>query len=387
MDIRLLEKLFKDILVLSEITTEEFSLEGGIRFISPLKCGTEHNAVFAGNLKNYRAMLKNGAPAAGATYLVCTREGSQLPKMQAGPDYNVLFLNASLDVVVNRLNDAVSAGFETDGENDGVYRDFMTDLLNGSLSEKPQILKRAEAFKYPFRPHLAVIVVQSTKTKNTQGHRKEKTALCEFFEQCNVFYYEKKWVILYSQSKDTSERLDMDYEKFSELLRETEMYAGISYPCQLPEAFGIMYHTANAAVTLGRAMEFAPVVKNIYTYREMNPYFAIHLGARQFMSTYKTDNLMFLAHPDVVKLYYHDLRRKDNLIDVLFEYVISQGNVQLTANKLYMHRNTVQNKLNKIREIADLDFDQGENRFLLLFSCFILKYLQKYIKKDLEELF
>ena len=45
---------------------------------------------------------------------------------------------------------------------------------------------------------------------------------------------------------------------------------------------------------------------------------------------------------------------------------------------MFMHRNTVLNKLSKIREIIDDDLDNYAVRFRLTFSFMIIKYYEQF---------
>lgn len=48
-------------------------------------------------------------------------------------------------------------------------------------------------------------------------------------------------------------------------------------------------------------------------------------------------------------------------IGFLKEYIIYNGNIQQIANELYVHRNTIHYKVNKINEIANIDLSQFED--------------------------
>ena len=49
-----------------------------------------------------------------------------------------------------------------------------------------------------------------------------------------------------------------------------------------------------------------------------------------------------------------------------------------------MHRNTVLNKLKKIKELTELNFDNENLRQRLIFSCQILRYYERVCKKHLR---
>lgn len=58
-------------------------------------------------------------------------------------------------------------------------------------------------------------------------------------------------------------------------------------------------------------------------------------------------DICYLAHPALVHIARYDARCGTNLRQVLYQYLVFGGNVQRAAAALYMHRNTVMNKLKK----------------------------------------
>jgi len=49
-----------------------------------------------------------------------------------------------------------------------------------------------------------------------------------------------------------------------------------------------------------------------------------------------------------------------------------------------MHRNTVTNKLAKIKQMIHNDLDDGESQFQLLLSCMIVEYQEGYMNKQVN---
>ena len=254
------------------------------------------------------------------------------------------------------------------------------------MEDREQVMLSLHQFPYLMHTHVACIVV----TSDTQGLdplqiQEIQSALHGFFPETNLFRYNKEWIILFSQEKDTSVELDISYSEFSRLLERYSLCAGISYACQLPERYRTMYLTASASIKLGKTLKVDPYVKRIYSYCQYNPYYLIRLAAQKFKEIHNTDNLVYLAHPDVIRLYYYDLENKNTLLDVLEAYLTNAQNPTLTARALYMHRNTVSNKLNKIEEVlGHKPFDE-QNHFLILLSCMIVRYLRS--RKEITEFF
>ena len=70
----------------------------------------------------------------------------------------------------------------------------------------------------------------------------------------------------------------------------------------------------------------------------------------------------------VVQLYIHDLKNKTNLLETLRTYLELGGNAVLTAQKLYIHRNTLYQRLKKINGIIHTNLDDANTRLFIMMS-------------------
>ncbi len=96
-------------------------------------------------------------------------------------------------------------------------------------------------------------------------------------------------------------------------------------------------------------------------------------------------DICYLAHPALVHIARYDARQGTDLRQVLYQYLVFGGNVQRTAAALYMHRNTVMNKLKKISEMVPLDLSDGLLCQRLLLSCQVLEYAEKVLKLRVDQ--
>ena len=74
----------------------------------------------------------------------------------------------------------------------------------------------------------------------------------------------------------------------------------------------------------------------------------------------------------------HDRKNDADLMNTLFEYLENAENMQKTAAALYIHKNTLAYRMNRIREIMGNDLSGSWDKFLLLLSYRILMYLGIY---------
>lgn len=112
-------------------------------------------------------------------------------------------------------------------------------------------------------------------------------------------------------------------------------------------------------------------------------YIAIDLCINSFSALLGHDDIIYLTHPDAVKLYRYDLAHKSNLLDVLYYYCLNNCSVSQAARAAYMHRNTFSARLAKLQELSKADLTNGEIQQRMVFSCKILRYYDRYAKINL----
>lgn len=361
--------------------------ESGILFFFPPPQTVSSGSIFAGSVTDWHHLTEKQLIHEECTYLICCEERSIHTLPACRQQVNLLLLNVPALVALQRITAILSCNDFPQFSDTQLYLDFWKDIMSSAITTQKQAESRIKLFPYPMKPHIACIVVHYAKSSGTLPFSEIQQALKAFFPQTNLFFSKKEWIILYSQEKDTSDTLNISYEKFSSLLTRYQLDAGISYVCQLPEMLRTMYITAKMSIQLGKNLDLAPVIARIYTYHQYNPYYVIHLACKSFIQLHKTENLIYLTHPDIIRIYYYDQAKNNNLLDVLFVYLSTGQNINKAAFQLHMHRNTVMNKLNKLEEVLQHKLDFDADLFLLLLSCMIMKYQHKYTHRNIEEYF
>jgi len=75
------------------------------------------------------------------------------------------------------------------------------------------------------------------------------------------------------------------------------------------------------------------------------------------------------------KLLDYDAQHNSTLVETLSEYFTQRGNLSRTAEALYIHRNTLQYRMERIGEITGLDLDNPETRLAMQLALKAFKIL------------
>ncbi|QDW74845.1 hypothetical protein FND36_12820 [Lachnospiraceae bacterium KGMB03038] len=82
-----------------------------------------------------------------------------------------------------------------------------------------------------------------------------------------------------------------------------------------------------------------------------------------------------LCHPTCLKIYEYDQKNGSSFLDTLAAYILSGENLQVTAQKLFVHRNTVYHRIETLKERFNLNLNDPRMFTKLQISIRIFTYL------------
>ncbi len=89
-------------------------------------------------------------------------------------------------------------------------------------------------------------------------------------------------------------------------------------------------------------------------------------------------------HPAVNQLERYDIQHETDLSVTFLNYLLCGMNCMKTGKKMFLHRNTVEYRVNKAIECIDVDFDNDQD-FVYMLLSFLLKYESTYRKVEGEK--
>lgn len=95
---------------------------------------------------------------------------------------------------------------------------------------------------------------------------------------------------------------------------------------------------------------------------------------RMFLKVNAVDPSNRFLHPDAKILLNHDARSKTQYAQTAFRYLSTDCDAPATAEALFIHRNTLDNRLRKMNEIISADWHNANYKFRMMYSLFILLY-------------
>lgn len=282
------------------------------------------------------------------------------------------------------LSDTISGFLLNDQEallnQDALCASFIKDIVEEKLDETVEIQNRINFLPHPLKAFCCVVLVQfDTEVLPEPPYSYVMQLLEEIFPNTNMAVYQNDIVILHTQEERPVTLMDFDYDKLTELLRHYHAYAGVSNASRHRIRLRTLYMIASSTIRLGRSLRRDNLPERIFSYEDYSMYYIVDLCAKQYMEDHHHDDLIYLIHPSIIKICRYDANHNTNLRDVLFFYLLCGCSLNRTAQIMYMHRNTVLNKLNKINEIAEIPLEDGYTQQRMIMSCLIMRYYEDYM--------
>lgn len=296
------------------------------------------------------------------------------PAMEAIDYHHLLldFAEISLHPLLENL--------ETLLNQDALFATFLRDLMEERLTETAHIQSRLDMLAYPVKAFCCFVLVRmEEEPAHTAPVGVLMQQLQDIFPDTNMTVFQNDIVILHSQEDRPAGKLDFDYGKLYRVLDQFHAHAGVSNASRHRPRLKTLYSIASATIRLGRALHRFSASERIFSYEDYSMYYIIDLCAQKYMELHHHNDLIYLIHPSIIKICRYDAQHRSNLRDVLYYYLLSGCNLNRTAQTMYMHRNTILNKLNKISEIAEIPLEDGYTRHRMIMSCLIMRYYEEYI--------
>lgn len=192
------------------------------------------------------------------------------------------------------------------------------------------------------------------------------------FSSCVSFPYKEYIVSIINMDKSGCPIRAIS-NRIGVILRDSLLKAGISFKYWSFDTTPIYYKQAIAAYEMGSL--YSPT-HWYYYFEDYALFYMLHYGASRIPPRH-------LCHPALVHLYRYDKKNGTELLKTLETYIKNGCNAIITANELYIHRNTFYQRLRKINELEDIHLDNYDNRLYLQMST---KLIQMYYY-ELEEEF
>lgn len=272
-----------------------------------------------------------------------------------------------LPLVSKAASEIILRNHDNIGLRSYLYQSILTDMLKGVDPNQASI--RIKASKLTFPKRMKVLIVRPLYYRDQNYIKGElMDRLQMIFNKAPLFYYKKEIVIIAPLDKnyniDTS-----SIEKLNSLAKDVHLQVGISNPFYQVNDFVDYYKQADEAI---RFAQFLGSNEYIHNYMEYSFY--------SMLSTIPLEvQLSKFCHPALGKLRVYDYENGTDFYNTLKVLTETSFSTKEAADKLHLHRNTLNYRRKRIEDICGLDFDDSKLLFELMYSFKIEQFLKKQV--------
>ncbi len=247
-----------------------------------------------------------------------------------------------------------------------MYFYFLADLLDNPNLNYASLKERLSVMGYHLKDDQYILTIPSRSCHNAEARLEViVNQLHNILEGSIYAIYENSIVILLSRNRTTGLN-EFEREKLSEFLNTNNLVAGLSNFYQDLKDTSHFYRQAQKAVELGEKLSLK---KAIHRYSDYYIYHILEMCE-------ENEPLTFFIHPSMLKLLYYDREHGTDLLNTLHEFLESPGQPTQIAKRLFIHKNTLLYRMEKIRTVMDCKLESGDEYMTMGLSYKIMKYLK-----------
>ncbi len=268
-----------------------------------------------------------------------------------------------------------------DYNSSAAFGSLAADLIEYRLTDPKELADRLLQTQLAVRRsyHMILVSLDDLENRKHIPWNYIMNQLQYIFPFSNITAYEGK-ILMIVRKKHRGSRLRFDKDRFIKLLAAYQARACVSNSSEFLTSLPILYRQSLSS------LKFAFVLhpeKRIIFYEEYSIYQVVELAAEGALRTLNINNPLHLCNNELIVLNMYDKKAGTNLVHMLHVYLMNERNTTVTAQKLFMHRNTLINKIHQIEKIIGTDLEDPRLRERLLFSCRVMEYMTLYKKEDL----
>lgn len=249
------------------------------------------------------------------------------------------------------------------------YSHLFEKLMNGEISDEVDSLKkRFSLFGYNLGEYKFLLFVDLSEVYFDIS---QAQSLAERIRQSinnSIYVIDERSVIFLSSGEEIIEDIDIGTDTLQDLVKGTVLKIGISSIFRNTLRINTYLSQAKQAIKTGLHLDPEKQVFSFSEYRLAD--LLTKLEDKQLLYSY--------LYPPLMRVIDLDSEHKTKLALTLYTYLEDPANPNAVCKKLFIHKNTLYYRLEKIRSIMGTDFKDAETIMKIQFSFLILKYQRRF---------
>jgi len=255
------------------------------------------------------------------------------------------------------------------------------------LRELHDVQDCADAFKalpYPLKKYCQCVLVRFESSVQTKPFSYLLADLEQIFPDTNMTVFRNEVVILLNSEVSRSGLCPEDRLQLERVLHRYAACAAVSSTFFHMCFFHTHYQMMRRLLAIGPAVRFH-AEERIFEHEKYSVYLMSEMTIDSYKRQHGHNNYGFLMMTDVINLARYDAENSTNLLYLLHVYLLNNCNINSTAETVFLHRNTVRNRVSQLRSLLTCDLDDPTVQHPLLTSCCLFRYCQQVLNQNLLE--
>lgn len=245
-----------------------------------------------------------------------------------------------------------------------MYEALLTDLLSSRITDQMVAIRRLKLLDRKLKRYLRVVTVRRVHAEKNGFTAIEQDRIRDYFpDSISVEFMGD--VVLLVGSDDELLHTGSGEKMTNRAFTLNGLVAGVS------NTFENVTDMRRFYVQSTKALEFGTHIFSqgkLFYYADYTVFHALDLCTERM-------NLRDLCHPGVLRLRESGDPRDVELYQTLYLYLLYMKDVNRVAEKMHIHRGTLYYRLKKLQTELDIDLENGDDVFQLMFSYKLEEYM------------
>lgn len=245
-----------------------------------------------------------------------------------------------------------------------IFEQLLYDLLSITPETRTSLEKRIRVFDYHANNKYYAFSIPLDLSQSVSGDYM-RNKIREMFPQNHVLFLREK-LMIYIIADMNKEQFGFFLKTISSFLHKRNLQCGVSEPFLSLIEFQSNSHCAKCALDIGKKIHPDKVIYLFDNYRIYS----------FFLESSSSFNIKSYCDQNIYILIEYDSQKGTELFQSLYAYLVNKGNIKLAAEQLFIHRNTLDYRIEKIISLTGWNLNDNSTFFNLLFTCELLEFMR-----------